>query len=109
MIVRVRSQHRLSMKAAQRVTTAFRVHQSDKDEANGGARQRADVPVVTDQQWLAVDSSQYGLPKEPMPQELIAAVSPANSPEVVRLQAGIIVGKDDRLQSHPLKRRITRG
>ena len=47
-----------------------------------------DIPVVTDLgSGSLVDLSQYGLPKEPMPQELIAA--------------GVA-----RLQSHPLKRAL---
>ncbi len=61
-----------------------------------------------------VDLSQYGLPKEPMPQELIAAgVSLVEflRRQVVTPQAGIIVGKEtDRPPAKPpAEACITRG
>lgn len=61
------------------------------DEAELAAIGRElDVPVVADPgSGSLVDLSQYGLPKEPMPQEMIAAgvswsVSPATSCSVAR-------------------------
>ncbi|MDC4397016.1 hypothetical protein NQ657_19145, partial [Acinetobacter baumannii] len=73
-----------------------------------------DVPVVTDLgSGLLVALSQYVLPKEPMPQELIAAgvilLSFSGDKLLGGPQAGIIVGKKEmiaRLQSHPLKRAL---
>ena len=88
---------------------------SSVDEAELAAiGQELDVPVVADQgSGSLVDLSQYGLPQEPMPQQLIAAgvslVSFSGDKLLGGPQAGIIVGKKEmiaRLQSHPLKRAL---
>ncbi|HHQ5696749.1 L-seryl-tRNA(Sec) selenium transferase [Klebsiella pneumoniae] len=85
------------------------------DEAELAAIGRElDVPVVADLgSGSPVDLSQYGLPKEPMPQEMIAAgvsmVSFSGDKLLGGPQAGIIVGKRAliaQLQSHPLKRAL---
>ncbi|HHC0924319.1 TPA: L-seryl-tRNA(Sec) selenium transferase [Klebsiella pneumoniae] len=85
------------------------------DEAELAAIGRElNVPVVADLgSGSLVDLSQYGLPKEPMPQEMIAAgvsmVSFSGDKLLGGPQAGIIVGKRAliaQLQSHPLKRAL---
>ena len=85
------------------------------DEAELAAIGRElDIPVVADPGGGSlVDLSQYGLPKEPMPQEMISAgvslVSFSGDKLLGGPQAGIIVGKRAliaQLQSHPLKRAL---
>ena len=72
------------------------------------------VPVIADLgSGSLIDLSEYGLPKEPMPQALIAAGVSLVSVSGDKLrggpQAGIIVGKRaliEPLQTHPLKRAL---
>lgn len=72
------------------------------------------VPVIADLgSGSLVDLCQYGLPKEPMPQEMIAAgvslVSFSGDKLLGGPQAGIVVGKREliaKLQQHPLKRAL---
>ncbi|MGM8754103.1 L-seryl-tRNA(Sec) selenium transferase [Enterobacter chuandaensis] len=85
------------------------------DEAELAAiGQELNIPVIADLgSGSLVDLSLYGLPKEPMPQEMIAAgvslVSFSGDKLLGGPQAGIIVGKREliaQLQQHPLKRAL---
>ncbi|KMN35963.1 selenocysteine synthase [Chromobacterium sp. LK1] len=77
------------------------------------ARERG-LPVATDLgSGALIDLAAYGLPHEPMPQQMIAAgvdlVSFSGDKLLGGPQAGLIIGKRewiDKIQQHPLKRAL---
>ncbi|SNY66498.1 L-seryl-tRNA(Sec) selenium transferase [Enterobacter sp. CC120223-11] len=118
--------HARDYRAAVNENTALlmKVHTSNYSvEGFTKAVDEAELATIGQEQGIAVvadlgsgslvDLSQYGLPKEPMPQELIASgvslVSFSGDKLLGGPQAGIIVGKREliaKLQSHPLKRAL---